>query len=352
MSAQQRVCYVPLALLWCLVESLCVARLSLAQERISCRYQDERGVIHEVSDPARIPEALRAQAQCYTREAPSTQQPAGEYLAAAAEVKLDGNLRKVRLSSLVGPIELRWPRAVEQLFGRTPERAMVEAARALARALRSGGFPNALQTFSTEWQVVFLDENLPETQIPRSLITNCHPAWMTPVAQLYIVAQRVAAGCGSAPRRSATVADAELAHILLHEMGHVIEYQLLQGRQSAHSAQDRMRAEGFASWFEQYASDYSASIPRGSVRRQQLALAREAIRQSPEQFVFSGSAQDYARAALFFMAIVERRGVRGLVQVYEQIGKEQLPFFEAVHAALGWNQARLEKEVQALLEAV
>ena len=42
------------------------------------------------------------------------------YMAQPEDVKLKGTVRKESISSSIGHIELRWPRKVELLFGRTP----------------------------------------------------------------------------------------------------------------------------------------------------------------------------------------------------------------------------------------
>jgi hypothetical protein len=136
------------------------------------------------------------------------------------------------------------------------------------------------------------------------------------------------------------VADEVLVQVLLHEMGHVVEYLLLGERQDR---PDRQRSEGFAAWFEQYSAEYVPSIPQGQVERYYTGLARAALQH--EQHAFTGSAEDYAHSALQFRAIVERRGVSGLMKVYAEIRDNGLPFDEAVQRALGWNQKTLSREM-------
>ena len=242
-------------------------------------------------------------------------------------------------------MSLRWPRSVESLFGRTPERALADAAATVNRVLKMQGFPLSVQSLNLSWQVVFMDERVPVAQIPYSLISNCHPAWMTPPANLYVVSQRVAEGCGG-NRGSASVNDAQLAQILIHEIGHAIEFQLLRG----HGAGDRIRAEGFACWFEQYASDYSSVTTRGSVRKKYLTLAKESYRQEPNQFNFRGTAMDYARASTLFYAVVEKAGIRGLMDVYGKMAESELSFGEAVQARFGWNADRFLNEAKSFAQ--
>jgi hypothetical protein len=221
---------------------------------------------------------------------------------------------------------------------------MQDAAAAASRALRGSSFDPIVQSLRLEWQVVFMDENLPEAQIPTYLKENCHPAWMTPPSQIYVVADRVVAGCGG-QRKSSAVADATLAQILIHEIGHAVEFQLL----GKTAMIDKMRAEGFASWFESYASDFSAVVASGSVKRNYFELAREARKINPTRFDFGGGPGDYARASLYFHAVSNRRGIRGIMELYRAMRTQQLSFLDAIKSTTSWNDARLEQELRTLL---
>ncbi|MDC0358497.1 hypothetical protein OAO01_06745 [Oligoflexia bacterium] len=261
-------------------------------------------------------------------------------LAKPSEIKLKGTKRRENMASSVGRIELRWPRSVELVFGRTPKRAMADAARTVSRALKKSGFPPALQKLDIDWQIVFMDSELPDTQIPASLINNCHPGWMTPPSNIYIVGQRVAGGCGGQQARR-SVADSRLAEVIIHEMGHAVEHHLLQKRFSG----DRLRIEGFATWFQVYASEFSAVISSGSVRDKIFQSAKTSIRKNPNSFSFSGTAEDYARASLYFHAVVKYHGgVRSLMKVYDAMRTERLNFFDAVDKKLNWSRAKLEEK--------
>jgi len=272
-------------------------------------------------------------------------------LAAPDQITLKGNIRREEISTPLGTVDLRWPRTAEVYFGRTPVKAMADAARTVSQAIRTSAFPSEIQRLNTNWNVVFMDEKLPQTQIPAHLINNCHPGWMTPPANIYIVAQRVAGGCGQQPRNKSSVADSDLASVLVHEMGHAVEFHLLQGM----FAQDRMRAEGFASWFQVYAANYSSVIDRGAQRRDMFSRAKYSIRQNPSGFssgasLFAGDSLDYARASMYFFAVVDRRGLGGLMEVYQAIAKDKLTFFAAVQKEIGWNSEQLEKEVQRIAQ--
>lgn len=302
-----------------------------------CVYRDARGVNREVIAKDLVPARFRRQARCI----PMAQQ---EYLAQPKDIQLKGNVREEQMSSPIGSVHLRWPRKVENLFGRTPLRATAEAARTVARALQSPGFPAELQTMSLDWQIIFLDENLPDTQIPSRLISNCHPGWMTPPANIYVVAQRVASGC-TAQNVSTSIADPELTFVLLHEMGHAVEYALLAQRLSP----DLLRSEGFAVWFSLFAANYSPLLSLGEVKQRIASLARQSLREDGPTFRFKGSAADYGRASLYFSAIVKQRGIRGLVSVYQQMASRGTDFFSAVEASLGWSRQRFEDEANSVI---
>jgi len=318
-----------------------------------CLYRDSKGKTVQVRGRDNVPSEFLPQARCLQLKRKEPVLPAkgaelaAGILAAPGAVSLAGTLRHEDMASSVGRIALRWPRRIESLFGRTPQRAMADAARAVSRALKSAGFPAQLQSLELDWQVVFMDANLPETQIPPYLINNCHPAWMTPPANLYFVAQRIVGGCSPGARLSSSVADAELAHIIMHEMGHAVEHQLL-GKYAGAFADDRERAEGFASWFEQYAAQFSAVVPKGVVQAGFVSLAREGLRTGrwPR---FSGDAASYASAALMFMAIEERRGVPALMQVYKAMREQGISFQSALENRLGWSSERLHEEARRLV---
>lgn len=316
------------------------APLSLAyakKPKQICIYQDSKGKIHQVMGARSVPSRYRKASKCVDASLNTR-------LAKPDEIDLDGTVRRENMVSAVGNIQLRWPRKVEQLFGRTPTRAMADAARTVSRTLKQSGFPSKLRNISMNWNVVFMDESLPETQIPTYLVSSCHPAWMTPPANIYVVAQRVAEGCGgrSTPGR---VADGYLASVLLHEMGHVLEYYLL-GRSASH---DRFRSEGFASWFEQYASNFSAVIPKGDVERRYIGWAKASFAQSPTVFHFQGSPYDYGRASMYFKAVVDRRRVAGLMDVYELMMDQKIDFLSALKARMGWSDKKLAEEIKRVM---
>jgi hypothetical protein len=248
------------------------------------------------------------------------------------EIGLRGTVRSEDMASSMGRVRLRWPRQVETLFGKTPQRAVADAARTVSHVLKTASFPTKLQTLNLDWDVVFMDEDAGRQQTPGSLVSNCHPAWMTPPANLYVVAPRVAAGCGGGATPGSAVTDPELAHVLIHEMGHAVEFALLRQPDS-----DHMRAEGFATWFESYASDFSSIIAHGSVRNRYHDWARESFKKNAGWFKFGGTIEDYGRAEVLFEAISARRGVGGVMEVYRNMNERGVTFAEAVRMVTGWD---------------
>ena len=269
----------------------------------------------------------------------------GGVLANPDEIELNGTVRKVQFSTSIGNFNLRWPRKIESIFGRTPERALIEAANTVSKTLKQSSFPPELKNLNLEWNVVFMDENMPEQQIPHNLLTNCHPGWMTAPANIYIVAQRAARGCSSNAKPASSVSDARLTEILLHEMGHSVEYRLM-GRIGG---SERMRSEGFATWFETYSSKYSALASYSKLLQENKTFAKQAIKESPDKFNFHGSVEDYARASMFFHVVVAKRGVSGLMDVYDLMKKDRLDIVSAIKQKMTWNDKKLSEEIDRLL---
>ena len=314
---------------------------SAVAERQVCIYQASSGRTVQVNSIKNVPNRLRSSARCFK---PSDAKQ-NDRLDRPDQIQLEGNVRRESINTPIGPVELRWPRSVEGLFGRTPLRAMTNAARTVSRSIKTAAFPTEMQRLNIPWKVVFMDANLPTAQIPSYLVNNCHPGWMTPPGNIYIVAQRVAGGC-SGNTAAISVNDENLTETLVHELAHALEFRLLRYRGNM----NRMRAEGFATWFEMYAAGNSSSLSASRIKNRTYSAAKYAISSSPDRFSFSGSGADYSRAAMYFSAIEDKFGVRGVIEVYETMAKHNLDFFSAIEKAHSWDRARLEKEVRGLLK--
>ena len=318
-----------------LLLGICVSSLVSAEESSQvCIYKNGSGQYRQANSPRKIPQHLRKSAKCFAKS-----------LAKPEEIELKGNTAREKLLSSLGEIDLRWPRTVERLFGRNPIRAMTDAAQTVSRAIRTSSFPVEVLKDLKELNVVFLDENLPKSQIPKLLVQGCHPGWMTPPGNIYVAAQRVAEGCHGMPRKTSAIADSDLTEVLVHELGHVVDFHLLKDQFS----RDRMRAEGFATWFTLHAARYSSFISQSQLRDRIYRLARQTLGQAPGAYVFMGGAEDYARAAMYFVAIEKSRGVKGIVDTYSHLSKENVSFFAAVGAVMYWDRSKLEAKVEKLL---
>ena len=254
------------------------------------------------------------------------------------EIELNGLERKVSLATGIGRIELRWTRDSERLFGRTPERATIEAANAVAKALKQSSFPSRLKFLNLNWNVIFLSKDLKAGQVPNILISNCHPGWMTPPSNIYIASEQAAGSCGGSPVAIGKVADAELTRVLIHEMGHAVEFAL-----APDIVIDRARSEGFATWFEAFAGRFSGLLDVASIRNEQKFLSRQKI--SGNYFSFNGSAQDYALASIIFNIIADERAISDLTRIYDLMGSAHLSFQQAISTVTGWSEKQIDENI-------
>lgn len=314
---------------------------SVGAERF-CVYETDAGVLREISDRSLVPAEYRHKARCYDKANSG-------YLAKPDQIKLEGGSeRKEIFGSPLGEIELRWTRDIENLFGRSPVRATRDAMQAVSRVLKSYGFPSRMQTLSLQWKIVFLDADLPQTQIPAYLRQGCHPGWMTPPANVYLVAQRVAGSCGAGKAaKSLGVADSMLARVLVHEIGHAVEYHLIKYKFGS----SRMRAEGFATWFEILAARFSSLLSESQIKSIQVQNAKQSFRRSPGTFTFRGDAFDYARAAMYFHAVEKRFGLKTILNAYERLRTNNVDFFGALEKETGWTRETLEREARKAADA-
>ncbi|MCB0318614.1 MAG: hypothetical protein KDD56_07640, partial [Bdellovibrionales bacterium] len=236
---------------------------------------------------------------------------------------------------------LSWPREVEKLFGRNPKLAVQDVSRAVSKALKSASFNNNIRLLDTNWKIVYLGKDLAASQIPEYLRMACHPGWMTPPTNIYIAAEKIATNCNTGSL-SPEKANISMLETLAHEMGHVVEAAILGNGLS----QDRQRAEGFATWFEVYVAKYSSLISDESLKRRIFSYAKEYMKRNNS---FDGSAGAYGYASLDFFAIVDRRGVAGLMDVYNKMQNSGVSFSTAYSEVTGWSDNKIQKERERVL---
>jgi len=312
--------------------------LNVAAEQF-CFYVDSRGKVIQVADqqsaPARYQQAVKCQAKSKTR------------LATPDKVEIEGNEGRRVLSTELGEVDLRWDRASKRLFGTTPQYALLDAMRSVNRALKQGVFPSEVRDLDLNWRIVFFAGSLPAGQIPRNLISNCHPGWMTPPSNIYIVADRVAQGCGG-HSSSLSSADKKMARVLVHELAHAVEAQIIP----AQMGRCRACAEGFATWATYFISRSSSLLSQSALKREHFDRAKVALRRgkSIHPSRFDGSAEGYALAAMYFYALEKRYQARGVFEVYELMREDNLDFFSAAKARYGWDLERFDKEIRKLLK--
>jgi hypothetical protein len=213
----------------------------LAHADSRCFYVDQQSRVVPVKNPNALSIRERARVVCEDLSVDS--------IAAPEEMKVGRDTRNAIFTTDLGPMRVKWSRSIERCFSATPSRAVSAAAQAVNRALKSGRFASEIKSPRREWSLAFIDRTSAISQFPLKLTVGRHPGFMIPPSKIYIVPDLIATDC-----QNQAIADEYMAQVLLHEMGHVIEYLLL-GEREADS--DRQRAEGFASWFEQYSSEYS-----------------------------------------------------------------------------------------------
>jgi len=299
-----------------------------AQVGAGCMYIADSGELVAVNNLNTVPRSLRSRVVCRDKSLSE--------VAAPDQLEVGRDVRTADFTTELGPMRVRWSRSVEACFGKPPSRAVSEAAQAVNKALKSGRFASEAKFARREWTLGFIDKASAFAQFPVALTLGGHAGFMMPPNRIYIITDFVSRGCSDKAN-----ADALLTQVLLHEMGHVIEFLLLGEPQQPG---DRKRAEGFASWFEQYSADFTSTIPAGKVKNEYATLAGTYSAQAGARG-FSGSAHDYALAALQFQTIVDRKGISGLMRVYQHLREGEGDFYVAVERGVGWNKATLERQM-------
>lgn len=295
----------------------------------TCIYMTRSGKVIEATSLKEVPRIYRENAKCKKNDFSSISNP--------EDLNLKGNEGNVEIFSSVGKIKLKWSRQIQSLLGRTPQKVVTNSMNTLKRLISSSAFREKLSNINLNWNIAFMGKDLPYGQIPSYLITNCHPGWMVAPSNIYIAVDRVYNGCNGVGQGN--VGDEELEKVMLHEIGHVVEHQLV-----SNLPYDLKRSEGFATWFSIFASGYSSIVNQSKTLSYYKSLAREAIKQSPNAFNFSSSAYDYARASMCFYAIEKKKGIAGILELYNEMALGN-DFIISVAKVLNVSQEKLFQKI-------
>ena len=296
----------------------------------SCVFVTEGREIVSAKSLHEVPVKYRAKAICNDNDP--------QVIPKTEDVQLKGLYRTSSFSTDIGRMEVRWLRESERCFSKSPSRMVSEAASAVNRALKNARFATEAQNRRADWSLILIDKASAVSQFPMALSLGGHPGFMVPPDQIYIVVDYLAPGCVSGLE-----SDGKLLQVLLHEMGHVIDFALMNG---VVTGGDRKRTEGFASWFEGYASRYAPEISKGSVVTMYHELAQRGGGIGSSDF--QGTGEDYGVASMEFEAVVNRKGVAGLMVLYATMRDERCDLYEAMRKRFGWDPKDLAREVKAL----
>lgn len=287
-----------------------------------CVYLEANKTIRSAPNLRAVPRAYRKNATC--------KQIGTSDIVAPEFVDVGVSSRTNSFSSSVGMMHARWARELERCYKSAPSKAVAEAARTVSRALRASRLLSHVQQKRREWSFVFTDQAHAITQFPVGVVQGKHPGFMLPPNKIYILSDFIAPTCMENP-----IHDELLIQVLLHEMGHVVEYMLL-GEPSV--MDNRERGEGFATWFEQYSAAYSSMVDE-----ERVGSYFKALEQSTETGAngeFKGTPQEYARAAVPFKMIVAKKGIASIAKVYRQLQREPSSVQAAIMRVFGWSERR------------
>lgn len=250
---------------------------------------------------------------------------------------LDSRGRSIKGS--LGTVKLFSPRTLEQLINRDLSSVVVNAFHRAAGILATNAFPEILKATEYDWQLFFERSRKRETGGLSS--ARCHAAWMGPPANIFISADQLASNCGRLRRSSVEVAE-ELGSVLVHEIGHAIEFQMM-GR--GFGRRQRWHSEGFATWFESLSDGETIS----DTRLEMFQIAVRTLDPEWRPFLFKGSKADYARSYALVAAIAEGHSIPTLLSIYATMDSQNCRFDQAVQQVLGWDMGRWISETLVFL---
>lgn len=298
-----------------------------------CIFVDDKNVIRSVDKRRLVPSKYRKIATCRAIKLDDVSAP--------SSLDVGPKARTVSFGTTIGTMNIRWARELERCYSTSPSKAVGEASRAVSRALRASRLLSQITQKHRVWDIVLTDKTHAIRQVPRSIIVGKHPGFMLPPNKVYIVSDFISPACIEKP-----IQDELLLQVLLHEMGHVIEYILL-GEPA--TMNNRERGEGFATWFESYSSGFSKAVDETRVRSALLRLRLHAEAGDSEDS-FNGSAMDYARAAMPFFLVVSKKGTGGIARLYQEIRQNQTSSHQAIRKIFGWSPNAYRKQLESFTE--
>lgn len=239
----------------------------------------------------------------------------------------------------LGSVKLYSARTLQQMMNKDLSFEVVSAFHRAARILAYNQFPEFLRGTEYDWQLFFEHSRKRVTGGLSS--ARCHAAWMGPPANIFISADQLASNCGRMKRSSVELTE-ELGSVLVHEIGHAVEFQLM-GR--GFGRRQRWHSEGFATWFESLSDGETLSETRVSM----FQLAARTLSAEWRPFRFKGSKADYARSYALIAAIAEGHSVPTLLSIYTTMDSQNCRFDQAVQQVLGWDMQRWLLEARVFL---
>ena len=257
-------------------------------------------------------------------------------------VKLTSGQKVNHLESPLGSVAVFSLASLSKHIGPRSESVIAEAFSRAREIMRTRRFPHQLQDAQYKWQIFIKERGARRSEGALSS-ERCHAAWMGPPANIFLSPETLASDCGRARKSSVEISE-QLESVLVHEIGHVIEFKLM-GRGFAR--RQRWHSEGFASWFEAYSGGDLVE----SLRKEAIADAKRHFRSDWMPIDFRGTSADYSRSFAMIATIAERSSVSDLLRVYRNMDLEKCRFDEAVQNVLGWDLRRWSLETKSFLES-
>ena len=250
-------------------------------------------------------------------------------------------LRSATVQAAFAKVEMTYPSSFTATIGNDPRRELEHAVEEVAEALaRLQAPPEAFKPQVT-WNIIVLD-SVPDSANYGLLSSSlCHTAWSGPPSNIVVAADRLTRHCGRVQEKAG--ASSAFREVLIHEMAHVLEFQLM-GR--AFSRRQRWHGEGFAMWFEDVVHEASTDSSFRAEALDRKARAERVFSASWTKYEFSGSTQDYLNSYVRIAALANNYP-RMPFSIYARMDRENCPFDHALNLELGlsdeaWNEQTAE----------